>query len=175
MGRKNKKPRLRRRPGSARRGPGTNERETRGLPSPEVKPDPGTTIFVTNEKAQEFKDDAALAEDVCSLRDRGLPLSLARLAYDAAQRLLKNPDLNGHEFSKITSGVAALGRVDIETGRFRMGEPAGTINVNQQRTEVLTPEELARNYALAVKEQIEAAYHPPIEKPLNGQMNGKHE
>ena len=138
------------------------------MPPKGEKAPPQTTVFVEAAKPSEFKADALLAQEVCELRQRGLPSYLARKAYEVAHKLLDNPDLDGRGLSQITTGIASLARVDVETGRYQSGEPAGTINVNtnQQQNNEMTPEQLARSYALAVKAQVEAAYQPPVVAPI---------
>ena len=144
------------RPGAGKRGPGPHERDRRQLPDPTAKPDPGQTIFVTAEKPREFLQDANLAVEVCGARQRGLPAELARTVYEVADRLIRNEELESGGLSNIAKALANIAKVDIETGRYQAGEPAGTININQQRTE--TPEELAKAYAEVIKRQVEAAY-----------------
>lgn len=133
----------------------------RTLPPKGVKAPQGTTIFVEAEKPVEFRSDASLAASVN--RTRGLPVELARLAYQTAQRLLQNPDLEARSLGQIGSAMASLAKVDIETGRYQLGEPGASINVNDNRQVNGTPSptEVMAAYAATVRKQVEAAYAPP--------------
>jgi hypothetical protein len=93
-----------------------------------------------------------------------LPERLAGVAYTAAERLLSNPDLSGHDFGKIAGGVASLAKADVDTGRYQSGEPAGQINVNNPQVTLQSPGQIMAEYAKQVRAQIEAAYEPPPEK-----------
>jgi hypothetical protein len=81
------------------------------------------TIFAQAETPREFKQDARLA--VMVARRSGLPINVAQVCYDAAQRLLKKDELNGLEFSQVALGVSSLALADLETGRHQADATAG--------------------------------------------------
>jgi hypothetical protein len=132
------------------------------------------TIFA-EESPKAFAEDARLAAATC--RSRGLPSDIAQAGYDTARRLLLRAEMDEHGFGKVAGGLAAIVKVDIETGRYEKGEPAGTINVNaQQNNQQQTPEQIAAAYVAAMKQQMEAAYQPPPAIPnseANDNGNGK--
>jgi hypothetical protein len=121
-----------------------NKRKRRNRPGPEVRrqtPPPKSeaelngagkgealTIF-SEETPKAFAADGKLAGMAC--RRRGLPGDIAKAAYDAGRRLLARSEMDEHGFSKVAGGLAAIAKVDIETARYQDGEPANTLNVNQ--------------------------------------------
>lgn len=122
MGRDRRQKR-RNRPPAGLRGPGKQERKKRALPPRGEAARQGTTIFVTAETPKHFYEDVRLAVTVTS--HRGLPSGVAIQGYVAADRLLQQADLEPSGYGKLATGVAALARADVVSGRLRSGEPAG--------------------------------------------------
>lgn len=124
MGRRHKhKKKPRKRPATEMRRPSTLQRQ-----DPAGKGEAAPTVFDPS-SAKELKADGRLIARVT--RARGLPENIAQAIYQAAQRLLENPH-DARDFGRVATGVSAVAKVDIETGRYQEGEPANTLNVNQQ-------------------------------------------
>jgi hypothetical protein len=151
------KKKRRNRPPPSLRGPGPRERAIRGLPHPGSEPTRKGAVFQQAESPKEFAADASLAASI--RRNRGLPIELAVKAYQVADRLLDNPDLDSHGVSKLANGIAQLAKIDIETGRYQVGENTEA----QVNVQVNGAQQTMLEYAREVRNRIEAAYpKPPI-------------
>jgi hypothetical protein len=132
--------------------------EVRRRTAPHVKGKGADPTVFSEETPKGFAADAKLAEVAC--RGRGLPADIAQVGYDAGRRLLLQADIDAHGFGKVAGGLAAIAKVDIETGRYERGEATNTVNVNQQ-TAVSQQASLADLLA-AEQSKIRSSYLPPV-------------
>ena len=122
------------------------------------EPEPEKPTIFSDDTPKAFAADGKLAGMAC--RSRGLPGDIAKAAYDAGRRLLARTEMDEHGFSKVAGGLAAIAKVDIETAQYRDGEPANTLNVNQN---VAVAQQMSLADLLAAdRAKIKASYLPPI-------------